>query len=89
MSSEVKETPETLESYRPVLATQVIRSKKKLVRGGMSAPSFSTRVVCGEQETRSRNRETEPEEQMKRLSSRVRRWCASRRGNGHLMLSYL
>jgi hypothetical protein len=58
-----------------VLATEVIRSEKKLMRGGWMPPPL---FECSEQETRVGSSETEPEEQTESQSSSVRRWCAAK-----------
>jgi len=74
-----------------VLAIEVIRSEKRPMRGECLLP-LSHGVVCNDQETGRSSRESEPEEPMASQSSRVRRCCASTRGDegiGHLMLSYL
>ena len=49
----------------PVLATEVICSEKKLMRGGWTLP-LSLIALCGEQETGRRSRGAEPEEQAER-----------------------
>jgi hypothetical protein len=71
----------------PCAGYLVVRSEKKLMRGECLLPLMNC-VECGEKEKR-RSNETEPEESTESQSSRVRRGVRRRKGNGHLMLSYL
>jgi hypothetical protein len=84
-----QETERSVDTRRGVLAPEVIRWEKQLMRG-IACPSLSTRLVCCDQETGRSSRETAPEEPTASQNSRVRQCGASkRRGSGHLMQSYL